>query len=205
MRGELSLNIAVDIKFDINGDSMFPFRRHWMRHTALVPKGFIRYQMLELLSEKPMSGSEIMSEIEKRTDGRWKPSPGSIYPLLSWLQDNNYVKELPAEEGGMKRYTLTDKGKALLEEQRKIKMDFRKEAKFMPPPFLGGLWFRIPPEKTVELRRSMHRVFVAFFELGSNLEEHFSKQAIGDVHKILNETAEKLEELNRKLKGKQDE
>ena len=105
----------------------------------------------------------------------------------------------------MKRYTLTDKGKALLEEQRKIKMGFRKEARFMTPPFLGGLWFRIPPEKTVELRRSMHRVFSAFFELGATLEEKFSDRAIEDVRKILNETAEKLEELNEKLKGKQDE
>jgi DNA-binding PadR family transcriptional regulator len=175
------------------------FGRHWMRHTAIVPKGFIRYQVLELLSEKPMSGSEIMNEIEKKTDGRWRPSPGSIYPLLSWLQDNNYIKELPAEEDSMKHYTLTDKGETLLAEQRKIRTKFRKEARFMLPPFLGGLWFRIPPEKTVELRKSMHRVVSAFFELGSALEEKFSEQAIEDVQKILNETAEKLEELNRKL------
>jgi DNA-binding PadR family transcriptional regulator len=181
------------------------FGRHWMRHTAIVPKGFIRYQVLELLSEKPMSGSEIMNKIEKKTDGHWKPSPGSIYPLLSWLQDNNYIKELPAEQDGMKRYTLTDNGKALFEEQRRIRTKFRKEARFMPPPFLGGLWFHIPPEKTVELRRSMHRVVSAFFELGSALEEKFSEQAIEDVQKILNETASKLEGLNRKLKGKQNE
>jgi len=181
------------------------FGRHWMRHTAIVPKGFIRYQVLELLSEKPMSGSEIMNEIAKKTDGRWKPSPGSIYPLLSWLQDNNYIKELPAEQDGMKRYALTDKGKTLLDEQRKMRVKFRKEAKFMPPPFLGGLWFRIPPEKTVELRKSMHRVFSAFFELGSNLEEKFSTQTLENVQKILNETAEKLEKLNEKMKGKQDE
>jgi DNA-binding PadR family transcriptional regulator len=181
------------------------FGRHWMRHTAIVPKGFIRYQVLELLSEKPMSGSEIMNEIGKKTEGRWKPSPGSIYPLLSWLQDNNYIRELPAEQSGMKRYTLTDKGKTLLEEQRKIKMEFRKEARFMAPPFLGGLWFRIPVEKTVELRRSMHRVFSAFFEVGSALEEKFSERAIEDVQKILNETAGKLEELNKELRGKQDE
>jgi DNA-binding PadR family transcriptional regulator len=181
------------------------FRRHWMRHTAAVPKGFIRYQVLELLSEKPMSGSEIMNEIEKKTDGRWRPSPGSIYPLLSWLQDNNYIKEMPAEQNGMKRYTLTDKGKTLLDEQRKIRTKFRKEARFMPPPFLGGLWFRIPREKTVELRRSIHRVFSAFFELGATLEEKSSKRAIDDVQKILNETAEKLEELNKELKGKQNE
>jgi len=174
--------------------------RHWIKHTAIVPKGFIRYQVLELLSEKAMSGSEIINEIEKRTEGLWKPSPGSIYPLLSWLQDNNYLKELPVEEGGMKRYALTEKGKALLEEQRRIKMEFRQKAKFMPPPFLGGLWFRIPPEKTVELRKAMHRVFVAFFELGSTLEEQFTKQTIDDVQKILDETAEKLEQLNQKVK-----
>jgi len=176
-----------------------------MRHTAIVPKGFIRYQVLELLSEKSMSGSEIMNEIEKRTDGHWKPSPGSIYPLLSWLQDNDYVEELPAEQNGMKRYTLMDKGKALLEEQKKIRMKFRKEAKFMPPPFLGGLWFHIPPEKTIELRKSMHRLITSFFELGINLEEHFSEQVIEDVHKVLDETAEKLEKINRKLKGTRDE
>jgi len=176
-----------------------------MRHTAIVPKGFIRYQVLELLSEKPLSGSEIINEIEKRTYHRWKPSPGSIYPLLSWMQDNNYVKELPAEENGMKRYTLTDNGKALLEEQREIKMKLRKEAKFMLPPFLGGLWFRIPPEKAVEVGEAMRRLVAEFFELGSALEKKFSEQAIEDVQKILNETAEKLEELNRKLKGKQDE
>ena len=181
------------------------FGRHWMRHTAIVPKGFIRYQVLELLNEKPMSGSEIMNEIEKKTDGQWRPSPGSIYPLLSWLQENDYIKELPSEQDSMKRYTLTDKGKTLWAEQRKIRTKFRKEARFIPPPFLGGLWFRIPPEKTVELRRSIHRVFSVFFELGNTLEEKFSGQAIEDVQKILNETAEKLEGLNRKLKGKQHE
>jgi len=195
------LNITVDIAVDINGDGMHPFGKHWMRHTAIVPKGFIRYQVLELLSEKPMSGSEIINEIEKKTEGRWKPSPGSIYPLLSWLQDNNYVKELPAEEGGMKRYILTDRGKVLLEEQRKIKMEFRREAKFLPPPFLGGLWFRLPPEKIAKVGRSLRRLMIAFFELGGDLEEKFSEQTIEDIQKILDETAEKFEEVHKRLKG----
>ncbi len=174
-----------------------PFRR-WIRHTAVVPKGFLRCQVLELLSEKPMSGSEIMNEIEKKTNGYWKPSPGSIYPLLAWLQDNGYVRELPTEEG-MKRYMLTDAGKTLLEEQRKIKMKLRKEAKFFDPPFLGALWFRIPPEKTIKLRDSMKRLFVAFFELGSKLEENFSEQIIEEMRKVFDETAEKLEDIGRKL------
>ncbi|RLI42575.1 hypothetical protein DRO59_03770 [Candidatus Bathyarchaeota archaeon] len=52
--------------------------RHWIRHTASVPKGFLRYYVLKMLKEKPMSGSEIMREIERETGGRWKPSPGSV-------------------------------------------------------------------------------------------------------------------------------
>jgi hypothetical protein len=185
--GAVGLNITIDIVGDINGDKkMQPFK-HWMKHTAIVPKGFIRYQVLESLSEKPMSGSEIMTEIEKKTSGRWKPSPGSIYPLLSWLQDNSYIEEVSSKE------------------QKEIRMKFRKEAKFMPSPFLGGLWFHIPPEKTVEVRDSMFRVFSAFFELGSSLEKEFSVQTIEDVQKILNETAEKLEQLNKKIKVKKDE
>ena len=92
-----------------------------MRRMAIVPKGFIRFQVLELLGEKPMSGSELMSEIEDRTGGLWRPSPGSIYPLLTWLLDEGYVRETPPEGNGMKRYALTDKGKMLLEEEKKIK------------------------------------------------------------------------------------
>ncbi|HEY4675122.1 MAG TPA: PadR family transcriptional regulator [Candidatus Bathyarchaeia archaeon] len=176
-----------------------------MKHTAIVPKGFIRYQVLELLSEKPMSGSEIITEIEKKTDGHWKPSPGSVYPLLSWMQDNSYIKEMPTEDGGMKRYMLTDKGNTLFEEQRKIGTEFRKEARFMPPPFLGGLWFRIPSEKTAGLRKSMHRVVSAFFEVGGNLEKHFSESAIEEIAKVLDEAAEKLEDVNRKLGESKDE
>jgi len=169
-----------------------------MRHTAVVPKVFVRYQLLELLSEKPLSCSEVMNEIERRTDGHWRPSPGSIYPLLGWLLDSGYTKELPTEEG-MKRYTLTEKGKKLHEEQRRMKMKFREEAKFFGPPFLGALWFRIPAEKTMKLRESMRRLFSVFFELGSALEESFSEKTVEEVSSILDETAEKLEEATKKL------
>jgi DNA-binding PadR family transcriptional regulator len=176
-----------------------------MRHTAIVPKGFIRYHVLESLSEKPMSGSEIMDEIEKRTNGRWKPSPGSVYPLLAWSQDNGYLKELPTDQSGLKRYELTQNGKKLLEEQRKIKMAFRKDAKFFAPPFLGALWFRIPPEKTAGVRESMHRAMSAFFELGASLEKKFSKEALDQARKVLDDTANRLEEIDRKLKGSKNE
>jgi len=98
---------------------------------ASVPKGFLRYYVLRLLNEKPMSGSEIMNEIAKRTDGHWKPSPGSIYPLIAWLQDKGYAKEVPEQEAGIKRYTLTDQGKMFLQEHIKRKEKLLKDLDFL--------------------------------------------------------------------------
>ena len=172
-----------------------------MKHTAMVPKGFIRYHVLESLSRKPMSGSEIMGEIENTTEGRWKPSPGSVYPLLSWLQDNGYVKEMPSDQSGMKRYELTDSGRGLLEEQRKIRKRFREEARLMPPPFLGALWFRIPPKKTAEVRKSMQKLMCEFFELGANLEESLSEEALKETRDVFDEATRRIEKINQKLKG----
>jgi DNA-binding PadR family transcriptional regulator len=198
---------------------MYEYRKHWMKHTAMVPKGFIRYQVLESLSKKAMSGSEIINEIEARTNGRWKPSPGSVYPLLSWLQDNGHIRELPSDQSGMKRYELTDKGKVLLEQQRKVmeeqekmideqKRNYwrsRKAGAFFGPPFMRAPWFHLPPEKSEEMRESMRNLVKTFFKLGKNLEEHFSEQAMSDVRKVLDETAEKLEKINENLRGQADE
>jgi DNA-binding PadR family transcriptional regulator len=184
----------------------------------MVPKGYIRYRVLECLGERPMSGSEIINEIEGRTNGRWKPSPGSIYPLLAWLQDNGHIKELPAEQSGMKRYELTESGRALLEEQKKIMADQRKRMKeyaksrtgfrrgrFFGPPFLGALLSDLPEEKLVEARKTMHKLVTAFFELGRSLGQHTSEEAFDEALKLLNTTAEKLEEINKKLKSERDE
>ncbi len=189
----------------------------------MVPKGFIRYQVLESLAEKSMSGSEIINEIESRTSGRWKPSPGSIYPLLAWLQDNGHVKELPMDQGGMKRYQLTDSGKTLLEEQRKIseeqrekigkyREEFRRHGRgrscgppFLGPPFMVPPWMVPPTETTAKVRGSVRQLMAALFELVCNAEEQHSEQTIDDAVKLLNNAAEKLEEINRGLGGKKSE
>jgi DNA-binding PadR family transcriptional regulator len=194
------------------------YGKHWMKHTAMVPKGFVRYQVLESLSERPKSGSEIMSEIEERTDGRWKPSPGSIYPLLAWLQDNGHIKELPTEQTGMKRYELTETGRSLLEEQKKIMEEQRKKmreyakdrmkfgrGRFFSPHFFGAFLSDLPEEKLTEARKTMHKLITAFFELGRGLQEHPSKEAFDEALELLNSTAGKLEKINQKLKSEKDE
>ncbi len=109
------------------------------------------------------------------------------------------------DHSGLKRYGLTDSGQIILGEQKKIKREFGKEARFFPPPFLGALWFRMPPEKTSEIRESMRKAVAAFFEFGATLEKHFSKESVEEARRILDEAAEKLETLTKKIKGKRNE
>jgi DNA-binding PadR family transcriptional regulator len=174
-------------------------RRNWLRHYAMVPKGFLRYHVLEALNSKPMSGSELMDEIQKGTDGAWKPSPGSIYPLLAWLQDNDYVKELPTENG-FKRYQLTQNGKDFLEEQIKIREKFRAEMSFMTNPFFEK-FSNIPPEKIVQIRATMRRLLISSVKLGKSLREKYSEKNLNEALKILDDASQKLEEMNEKLKA----
>jgi DNA-binding PadR family transcriptional regulator len=170
----------------------------------MVPKGFIRYRVLEALNEKAMSGSEIMEEIGKQAGGFWKPSPGSIYPLLAWLQDNSYIKELPTEDG-LKRYELTESGKALLTEQKKIRKQLREHVGFLPAPFFDTLLMRLSPEKKTEIHDSVRNLAIAFFQLGSTLQEKFSEKAIDELNQVLDEATRKFNEINNKIKGEKSE
>ncbi|HET9690931.1 MAG TPA: PadR family transcriptional regulator [Acidimicrobiales bacterium] len=73
-------------------------------------RGDVRAAVLALLAERPMHGYEMLSELEARTDGVWRPSPGSMYPALAWLEDQGLVRAV--ESDGRKRYELTDSGRA---------------------------------------------------------------------------------------------
>lgn len=72
-------------------------------------RGDVRSAVLALLAEEPMHGYQIIHEIEERSGGMWKPSPGSVYPTLQMLADEGLIT---AEESGDKKvYSLTDAGK----------------------------------------------------------------------------------------------
>ncbi|UCE16940.1 MAG: PadR family transcriptional regulator [Candidatus Bathyarchaeota archaeon] len=171
-----------------------------MKHMASVPKGFLRYYVLKLLKEKPMSGSEIMNEIEKRTDGHWKPSPGSIYPLIAWLQDKGYTEEVPKQEAGIKRYTLTDQGKAFLQEHVKRRGELRKKFEFLTPPFSRLPWFNCYPEKTRELVGAGKKLVMAGWSLLDSLREKYSDDIVKEATETLEQAAKKIEEITKKLK-----
>ena len=169
---------------------MMYHRRNWLRHNAMVPKGFLRYHVLEALNNKSMSGSELMDEIQKNTGGTWKPSPGSIYPLLAWLQDNAYIKELPPENG-LKRYELTQSGKDLLEEQAKIREKLRGDVGFMGNPFFDRLFRNIPDEKSNQIRASMKQLLVSSVKLAKSLRDNYSEKVLDEALKVFTEAQHK--------------
>ena len=70
----------------------------------------VRAAVLALLNERPMHGYEMITELESRTGGIWRPSPGSVYPTLQMLEDEGLI--VSEEAGGRKRFTLTDAGRA---------------------------------------------------------------------------------------------
>ena len=78
-------------------------------------RGDVRAAILALLAERPMHGYEMIQELEARTGGVWRPSPGSVYPTLQLLEDEDLIT---GEEGeGRRRFTLTDAGRAEAERQ----------------------------------------------------------------------------------------
>ena len=78
-----------------------------------VQRGDVRIAVLRLLETEPMHGYQIVSSIEERTAGAWKPSPGAIYPTLSQLEDEGLITI--ERENGRKVATLTTAGREYIE------------------------------------------------------------------------------------------
>ncbi|MGC4173958.1 PadR family transcriptional regulator [Demequina sp.] len=79
-----------------------------------VSRGDVRTAILALLAEQPMHGYQLIREIEERTDGRWKPSAGSVYPTLQLLADEGLVTAEMSQD--RKTYSLTEAGAELAKE-----------------------------------------------------------------------------------------
>jgi DNA-binding PadR family transcriptional regulator len=79
------------------------------RRGAVVRRGEVRGLILTALLDKPMHGYEVIQELEAQSDGRWRPSAGSIYPTLQQLSDEGLVTGEDIE--GRRVFTITDAGR----------------------------------------------------------------------------------------------
>ncbi|ALG13006.1 PadR family transcriptional regulator [Kibdelosporangium phytohabitans] len=131
-------------------------------------RGDVRAAVLALLAERPMHGYEIIQEINTRSGGYWRPSPGSVYPTLQLLTDQGL---LSVEEGtGSKRqFTLTDEGKT--------------EAEQLDTPPWEQVTDEVDPQE-VELNTALHQLVSATVQVSQAGTETQKARAI----ETLNET-----------------
>ena len=87
-----------------------------MRAGRMLAQGDLRLIALALIAEQPRHGYEIIKVLEDKTAGWYSPSPGIVYPTLTYLEEAGYVTA--QAEGAKKLYSITPEGRAHLEENR---------------------------------------------------------------------------------------
>ena len=89
-----------------------------MRARRMLAQGDLRLVALALIAQAPRHGYEIIKLVEEKTADWYSPSPGIVYPTLTYLEEAGYVTA--AAEGSKKLYTITDEGRAYLETNRDL-------------------------------------------------------------------------------------
>jgi DNA-binding PadR family transcriptional regulator len=89
-----------------------------MMARRILGQGDLRLLALALIAEAPRHGYEIIKLVEEKTGSFYSPSPGIVYPTLTYLEEAGYVTA--STDGAKKLYTITDEGKAYLDANRDI-------------------------------------------------------------------------------------
>ncbi len=137
-------------------------------------RGDIRTAALLLLAEEPRNGYQIMQEVEERSDGVWRPSPGSAYPALQQLEDEGLIRS--EEIDGRKLFQLTDAGREHVDE--------RGEDKPAPWEQMSG----DVSDLAHELGRLIREVASAF----TQVVKTGSEAQMGEARKVLTRTRKDL-------------
>jgi DNA-binding PadR family transcriptional regulator len=166
--------------------------------TLGVPRGLLRFLVLEMLSEKPMAGAEIAENIGAQTNGRWKPGPGSIYPLMAWMLRKGFTKELPKNPEGLKRYSFTPAGNKYYQNQLKLRQNFVGKIEFLIPMLIRNLQPETYQAKLSETREHARKLLLEFITLIHN-PEILSASDVTEMTETLRNCSEKLGKIAQKV------
>jgi DNA-binding PadR family transcriptional regulator len=153
-------------------------------------QGDLKYVILQLLEEKPRHGYEIIKELEERFAGAYAPSPGTVYPTLTMLEDLGYARAR-TEEGGKKVYEITDEGRTYLRENKSTVDDiFERITEF------GASFFTAP---MVELSQAFKHLGWATYSAAPRYAR--DPERVRKVKEILERAAREVEEAVREGGG----
>ena len=159
----------------------------WVQRVgSSVPRGFSRFYILDMLKKKQYTGKELIDVAVKQSDGKWKPSPGLIYPLLGRLLDEKLIQETT---GG--KYKITKKGSATTDDLETINNIVKNQLDVL---------FRISNVSRFVILDMIERVSAIGSTLSENVEQ-MTKEEVQKYKKFLKSELEKMEKQPQK-KGK---
>jgi DNA-binding PadR family transcriptional regulator len=120
----------------------------------MFERGDLKYVVLELVSERPRHGYEVIRALEERFNGFYSPSPGAVYPTLQMLEDMGYVTS--SEQDGKKVYSITEEGRSHLAQRQ---------------PQVDEIWGRMRERWESDLGRDVHRLMHELRDLGGSLRD----------------------------------
>jgi DNA-binding PadR family transcriptional regulator len=153
----------------------------WMGETRVAgrgpraKRGDVRAAALALLAEGPMNGYQIIQEIGERSDGVWRPSPGSVYPALQQLEDEGLIVA-QADESGRRSYQLTGEGRDYVEAH---------------PEEVRAPWDAVAGsvgDSAIQMRSLVGQVGMAAFQVlsaGTDAQVRQARQILTDARKAL--------------------
>ena len=137
-------------------------------------RGDVRAALLVLLDEQPRNGYQLIQAIEQRSDGIWRPSPGSVYPALQQLEDEGLVQA--GEHEGKRAFSLTEAGRRYVEEHR-------EELQAPWESVAEGVAY-----EAVGLRETFGRTFGAFMQVwhaGTDEQREQAARVLDETRKAL--------------------
>ena len=156
----------------------------WVQRVgSAVPRGFSRYYILQLLQKQPHTGKEIIDSAVEESGGKWKPSPGLIYPLLGRLLDEGLIEE--TDNG---KYSISKKGQDTIGDLETFRNNITKQLETV---------FRVGNIGKFMAMDVLERVTVLGNLLSSNVN-NMTNHEIEKYKKFLESELEKIKEMGSK-------
>ena len=159
------------------------FEQWAQRVGSAVPRGFSRYYILKQLQKMPHTGKEIINSAVEESDGKWKPSPGLIYPLLGRLLDEGLIEE--TEDG---KYQITDEGKIISKDLEVFNRNMKEQIDTVMKMANVGKFMAMDV---------LERVTILGNLLSSNVS-NMTNHEVEKYKKFLKSELEKIKEMNSK-------
>jgi DNA-binding PadR family transcriptional regulator len=149
----------------------------WANRRSKARRGDVRAAILALLAEEPRNGYQLIQEIDERSDGEWRPSPGAVYPALQQLTDEGLIEA--EEHDGRRTFRLSEAGRAFVDEH---------------PDEVNAPWEAM----TSDVRDDIRDLFGTATKTGAavmQIVQTGSEEQVAQAKQILSETRRRLYQL----------